>query len=145
MLKSDYTGQDCSVARTLEVVGERWTLLIVRELMMRESGRFAELQQTLGVAKNILASRLEKLIARGIIEKVQIKGTRDWGEYRLTPKGRDLFPVISALIAWGDRYVSPDGPPLVLLHKTCGNAAGHKLVCECCGEPFVLDDLYPAT
>lgn len=145
MLKNDYAGQDCSVARTLEVVGERWTLLIVRELLIKGGARFAELLQSLGVAKNILSSRLDKLITLGIIEKVQLNQSRDWGEYRLTAKGMDLFPVINAMISWGDRHVSPDGPPLVLQHKNCKKPVGHRLVCECCGEPITVHDVYVAS
>jgi DNA-binding HxlR family transcriptional regulator len=139
MLRSDYADQDCSVARALEVVGERWTLLIVRELLKHPS-RFLELERALGVAKNVLANRLEKMVAMQIAEKVSVSDTRDWSEYRLTPRGRALFPVIHALMAWGDKFAAPDGPPLVLVHK-CGRAPGHKLICQCCGEELRARDL----
>ena len=132
MLNSDYTGQNCSIARSLEVVGERWTLLIVRELMRRPH-RFAELERTLGIAKNVLTTRLGKLVEQGIVEKVAYTEARDWNDYRLTRKGKDLFPVISALMAWGDRYKAPNGPPVIFEHE-CGHAAGHKLVCAYCGD-----------
>lgn len=139
MLQSEYTGQNCSIARSLEAVGERWTLLIVRELL-RGPQRFGHLEQTLGIAKNVLATRLDKLVDREIVEKVPYSDTRDWNEYRLTRKGRDLFPVINALMAWGDRYDSPDGPPVVLEHH-CGHPAGHRVVCEHCGEDLRLRDV----
>jgi DNA-binding HxlR family transcriptional regulator len=135
MLNSDYAGQNCSVARSLELVGERWTLLIVRELLRRPH-RFAELQAKLGIAKNVLATRLEKLVARGIAEKVPYTDARDWNEYRLTRMGYDLFPVISALMAWGDRYAAPDGAPVVYEHS-CGHPTGHRVVCAHCGEEVV--------
>lgn len=140
MLKNDYVTQECSVARTLEVVGERWTLLIVRELLRRPR-RFLELERVLLVAKNILTNRLEKLVELGIVEKEAVSPSRDWGEYKLTRKGRDLFPVVNALMAWGDRYAAPDGPPMVLGHK-CGHSPGHKVVCECCGEELRLEDMH---
>jgi DNA-binding HxlR family transcriptional regulator len=142
MLKNDYDGQDCSVARALEVVGERWTLLIVRELLKQPS-RFLELERTLGIAKNVLTNRLEKMVALEIVEKTSVSETRDWGEYRLTARGRDLFPVINALMAWGDTYAAPNGPPLLLVHK-CGHLAGHRVVCECCGEDLRLTEVHVA-
>lgn len=134
MLDSDYSGQNCSIARALEVVGERWTLLIVRELLQRPH-RFAELESKLGVAKNVLSSRLNKLCELEVVERVPYTDSREWFDYSLTPKGRDLFPVISALRAWGDRYSAPGGPPVVFEHS-CGHSAGHKLICEHCGEPL---------
>ena len=135
MLNSDYTGQNCSIARALEAVGERWTLLIVRELLRRPH-RFAELERKLGIAKNVLTKRLEKLVDLRIVERMPYTEARDWNDYRLTRKGKDLFPVISALMAWGDRYLAPDGPPVIFEHE-CGHAAGHKLVCAYCGDDVV--------
>jgi DNA-binding HxlR family transcriptional regulator len=142
MLKKDYTGQDCSIARSLEVVGERWTLLIIRELMNGKR-RFSEIERGLGIAKNILSNRLESLDALGVVKKVVISPGGEWVEYRLTAKGRDLFPVINALMAWGDKYVAPDGPPVTLLHR-CGGKAGHRMVCACCGEDLHMRDVYTA-
>ena len=131
MLRSDYAGQNCSVARALEVVGERWTLLIVRELLYKPR-RFSTLERRLPIAKNILANRLEKLVDLEIVEKTRSEAGAAWA-YHLTAKGSDLFPVISALMAWGDAHLAPDGPPVILEHA-CGHATGHKLVCEGCGE-----------
>lgn len=131
MLKSDYFGQNCSIARSLEIVGERWTLLIVRELIRRPR-RFAQLERSLGIAKNVLTARLEKLVELAVVEKVPYSNRRDWNEYRLTAKGRDLFFVVNALMAWGDVYEAPHGPPAVVEHA-CGHPAGHKVVCEGCG------------
>ena len=131
VLGSDYTNQNCSIARALEAVGERWTLLIVRELLLKPR-RFSELERRLPVAKNILTSRLAKLVELGIAEKIQCSDTRDWSTYQLTAKGLDLFPVVSALMAWGDAHEAPAGPPMVMTHD-CGSPAGHELVCQACG------------
>jgi DNA-binding HxlR family transcriptional regulator len=132
VLKSDYFGQSCSVARALEAVGERWTLLIIRELLRRPR-RFADLERKLAIAKNVLSARLAKLTELEIVEKVPYTTTRDWNEYRLTEKGQDLFYVVQALMAWGDLYEAPDGAPAVFEHD-CGHPAGHMVVCEHCGE-----------
>ena len=110
MLRNDYPDQNCSVARTLEAVGERWTLLIVRELL-RSPSRFTELQRNLDLAKNVLANRLEKLRESGIVETDQLEAARDWKLYKLTVKGRDLFPVINALMAWATPTPPRTGRP----------------------------------
>ena len=138
MLRSDYIDQNCSVARALEVVGERWTLLIVRELLLAPR-RFSELQRRLDAPKNVLTVRLEKLVSAGVVEKTEIDRVRDWNAYSLTKKGLDLYPVVGALMNWGDAYAAPEGPPVVVRHE-CGHTAGHRLVCEGCGEP--LDPLH---
>jgi DNA-binding HxlR family transcriptional regulator len=132
MLDSRYEGQDCSIARALEAVGERWTLLIVRELL-RGPQRFSDLEAALEVSKNVLAARLDKLVALKIVARSQYDAARDWNEYSLTRKGYDLFPVVNALMAWGDRYEAPNGPPVVIRHA-CGHPAGHLVVCEHCRE-----------
>lgn len=140
VLKSDYFGQSCSIARALEAVGERWTLLIVRELLRRPR-RFADLERKLRIAKNVLSSRLAKLTELEIVEKVPYTTARDWNEYRLTEKGQDLFYVVQALMAWGDRYEAPDGAPAIFEHD-CGHPAGHKVVCEHCGQAIAPADVH---
>ena len=141
MLNSNYANQNCSIARALEAVGERWSLLIVRELL-RAPRRFAQLERSLGIAKNVLSTRLDKLAELDIVKKVPYSVTRDWNEYQLTQKGRDLFPVINALMAWGDTYEAPHGAPAVFRH-VCGRPAGHWLVCENCGEAVTVDSIHP--
>ncbi|MHB8531170.1 MAG: winged helix-turn-helix transcriptional regulator, partial [Solirubrobacteraceae bacterium] len=131
-LDSEYKGQNCSVARSLEAVGERWTLLIIRELLRRPH-RFAEIEGKLGIAKNVLTNRLDKLVELEIVKRVPYTEARDWNDYRLTRKGRDLFPVINALMAWGDKYEAPDGPPVLFEHD-CGHTVDHELVCAHCRE-----------
>lgn len=141
MLRSDYIGQECSVARALEAVGERWTLLIVRELLLRPR-RFVELEQRLGVSKNLLTARLEKLVALRIVEKAPYPKRPTWSVYQLTSKGTDLFPIIHALMAWGDAHEAPKGPPIVFEHH-CGNPVGYRLVCASCGGPVDRDTIHP--
>ncbi len=106
MLKRDYEGQEsCSVARTLEIVGERWTWLIVRDAFLGLS-RYTEFQASLGIARNVLADRLTRLVDEGIFERVLYSRRPDRYEYRLTQKGRDLFTALNALRDWGDRHLS---------------------------------------
>jgi DNA-binding HxlR family transcriptional regulator len=133
-LPNSYAGQTCSVAGALEVVGERWTLLIVRDVLLGLR-RFEELQADLGVARNVLGTRLERLVAEDILEKRQYSERPPRFEYHLTDKGLDLWPVVVALMHWGDRHAAPAaGPPVVVSHRGCGGAMDHHRICERCGE-----------
>jgi DNA-binding HxlR family transcriptional regulator len=116
MLGRLYEGQDCSAARTLELVGERWSLLILRDAMFRNFTRFSQFQKSLGLATNILAKRLERFVADGLMERRQ--GAGEQAEYALTRKGLELKPVIVALTAWGDKWVQPG--PIVFRNKADG-------------------------
>jgi DNA-binding HxlR family transcriptional regulator len=109
MLKREYGGQVCSIARALELVGDRWTLLIVRDLIFGLS-RFDELQESLGVASNVLTDRLTRLVDDKIVERVRYSERPERFEYRLTAKGRELGLVLLALMQWGDRHVSKKPP-----------------------------------
>ncbi|MBV8481036.1 MAG: helix-turn-helix transcriptional regulator [Actinobacteria bacterium] len=109
MLGSDYEGQDCSVARTLELVGERWTLLIIRDAFLGRR-RFEEFQESLGIARNVLTDRLGKLVDHGIFERVRYQERPERYEYRLTEKGYDLRLALGALMQWGDEHLSPTPP-----------------------------------
>ncbi len=143
MRRTSLAGFHCSVARTLDVVGEWWTPLIVRDAFygMR---RFDDFQRSLGVARNILAARLDRLVDAGIMERQPYQEHPPRDEYVLTEKGRDLFPVIAALMAWGDRWTAGEaGPPLLLLHEPCGKPATLRATCDRCGEPLTLDDVQP--
>jgi DNA-binding HxlR family transcriptional regulator len=115
VLRRDYEGQNCSIARALEVVGERWTLLIVRDVF-HGIRRFDELQENLGIARNILSDRLSRLVGEGILERVPYSERPERYEYRLTPKGRDLNIALTALRQWGDAYLS-EKPPRLLRRK----------------------------
>ncbi len=130
---------NCSVAQTLEVVGEWWTLLVVRNLMFGQR-RFEEIQGDLGIARNILSDRLGTLVEHGIVDRVKYQDHPERFEYRLTVKGRDLFPVIAALMAWGDKWSAPSGKPVELVHD-CGEVVTPTVVCDRCGRPLVLHDV----
>jgi len=112
MLKRDYEGQNCSIARALEVVGERWTLLIVRDVFLGKR-RFDELQESLGIARNVLTDRLNRLVAEGILTRVPYSERPVRYEYRLTPKGLELNVALTALRQWGDKYLSEKPPRLL--------------------------------
>ena len=134
MLRNDYPGQICSIARSLEVVGERWSLLIVRDVMNGRR-RFDELQRGLGVARNVLSARLQRLVEEDILERRAYQESPARYEYSLTEKGLDLWPALVALLAWGDRHSpGPDGPPMLIVHKECGGAVSDRGICESCGE-----------
>jgi DNA-binding HxlR family transcriptional regulator len=141
MLGNDYRGQNCSIARTLELVGERWSILVLRDVFLGVR-RFDELQRDLGVARNVLAARLERLVAEEILEKVPYQERPPRHEYRLTEKGLDLWPVIVELLRWGDRHAAPlAGPPVLLRHRDCGGLVGERRTCERCHEPLEVHDV----
>ena len=111
VLKRGYEDQVCSIARSLEIVGDRWTLLIIRDLVLGLS-RFDEFQESLGVASNVLTDRLGRLVDEGVLERIRYSERPERFEYRLTKKGRELGLALLALMQWGDRYVS-DKPPRI--------------------------------
>jgi DNA-binding HxlR family transcriptional regulator len=121
----------CSVAGTLGVVGEKWSLLVLREAFFGVR-RFADFQRILGAPKAVLSDRLATLVAQGILDRVpyQAEGERQRHEYRLTAKGRDLYPTLVALMQWGDTYLADGPPPLELQHRDCGAAVHLELTCE---------------
>jgi DNA-binding HxlR family transcriptional regulator len=121
MLKRDYDGQDCSIARALEIVGERWTLLIVRDALLGVR-RFDEFQQSLGIARNVLTDRLNRLVEEGILDRVRYSERPERFEYRLTDKGRDLGVALGGLKQWGDKHRS-DKPRAGLRDRSGKRAA----------------------
>jgi len=135
VLRRDYPAlDDCSVAKALEVVGERWSLLIVRAVM-HGNRRFGEIQGSLGIARNVLSSRLERLVEEDILERRAYQESPPRHEYFLTEKGLDLWPALIALLHWGERY-SPDpaGPRRLIVHKECGGSVSERGICESCGK-----------
>jgi DNA-binding HxlR family transcriptional regulator len=126
--------RECSVARTLDIVGEKWALLAVRAVFLGDR-RFDEMVRRTGAPRDTLAARLRTLTGAGILERRQYSDHPARFEYHLTEAGRDLYPVIVTLMRWGDRYLAgADGPPLVLQHD-CGERLEAQLVCAACGEP----------
>ena len=126
--------RQCSVARTLEIVGEKWALLAVREVFLGNR-RFDEMVRRTGAPRDTLAARLRSLAGAGILERQQYSQHPARYEYLLTEAGRELYPVILTLMRWGDKHLADDaGPPLVLEHA-CGHRLVAKVVCEACGEP----------
>ena len=133
MLGRLYEGQVCSAARALEIVGERWSLLIVRNAMFAGMTRFMDFQRSLGIAPNILTKRLADYVEAGIFE-LRPGEAGGHAEYVLTPKGFDLRPTIIALTEWGDRWAAPDGRPITYLHEGCGGRVALATECTRCGE-----------
>jgi DNA-binding HxlR family transcriptional regulator len=140
MLKREYETQNCSVARTLELVGERWTLLIVRDAFLGVK-RFDEFQRSLGVARNVLSDRLGRLVEAGILERRLYQERPERYEYTLTEKGRELRVALAALRQWGDQHLAPAGPPRLVEHAGCGGEAVATLVCGKCGKALGPDDI----
>lgn len=140
MLGSDYAHQNCSVARTLEIVGERWTILVLRDAFLG-TRRFDEFQHRLGIARNVLATRLERLVEAEILMKVRYQERPARYEYRLTARGLDLWPVIVSLLNWGDHHAAPNGPPVVLQHTGCGGELDDRRRCRRCGADLEVGDV----
>ena len=130
---SSFDGLDCSVARSLEHIGERWTFLILRDAFYGIR-RFDDFQESLGIARNILTKRLAKLVDTGIMRKEQYQEHPPRHEYRLTEKGRDLVPLLTSLLAWGDKWETPDEPPVRLIHTDCDNVMHAVAVCSECRD-----------
>jgi DNA-binding HxlR family transcriptional regulator len=141
VLQRDYPNQACSIARALEVIGERWTLLILRDAVVGLE-RFEEFQESLGIASNVLTNRLKLLCDEGVLERVPDPERPGRPKYVLTAKGRELGPVLFVLIKWGDRhYPAPGGPPRLTLHTGCGGNVGADLRCDRCGEQVMFGEL----
>jgi DNA-binding HxlR family transcriptional regulator len=144
VLHNTYAGQTCSVARTLEVVGERWTLLIVRDAFLGIR-RFDDFQRSLGVARNVLNTRLQRLVDAGLLERRLYQERPERYEYRLTEKGLDLWPAVVALMRFGDQHLAGDeGPPLLLRHRDCGGEVTASLTCGTCGAALGARDVVAA-
>ncbi len=126
-------GMVCSIATTLDVIGDRWSLLILRDVF-RGARRFSEIQADLGIAKNLLSDRLTNLVGHGVLERIPYQDRPVRYEYRLTPKGADLSTALTALMGWGDRWYATDGAPTVLVHERCGAPLEQVVRCPNCDE-----------
>lgn len=144
---ADYSKQNCAIAGAMQIVGDPWTLLIIRDAFMGVR-RFEQWQERLGVARNVLAARLKTLTANGVMESRLYCARPPRREYVLTKKGRDLYPVLMTMLTWGERYVHPEaevteGPRF--RHTGCGQGFKARIHCEACGEPTGPHDLVAVT
>jgi len=128
MLKRDYEGQNCSIARALEVVGDRWTLLVIRDVALGLR-RFDQLLESLGIASNVLTDRLNRLVGEGILERVRYSERPERFEYHLTAKGRELGVALLALMQWGDRHLS-EKPPRVARRRSDRSPVSVRLIAK---------------
>jgi DNA-binding HxlR family transcriptional regulator len=134
--RTDTSAWPCPIARTADLIGDGWTLLIMREACLG-TRRFEELQRTLGTGRNILTVRLNKLVDEGLLTKVPYQERPVRHEYRLTDKGRDVYPILAAMAAFGDKWLlGNDRPPLVLHHATCDHDMHAVVTCSECAQPL---------
>ncbi len=133
--------ENCSLARTLAVIGDRWTLLILRDAFLRVR-RFEDFESSLKIARRVLSERLALLVEHGILAKVPYQERPLRHEYRLTEKGLELYPALVSLVHWGDRhYATKDGPPVLHRHLKCGHDFRSVMTCSECGEPVAARDV----
>ncbi len=134
--RTDTSGWPCPIAQAVDVLGDGWSLLIIREACAGVR-RFDDFQRSLGIGRNILTRRLDQLVDHGLLTRVQYSEHPPRSEYRLTPKGRDVYPILAAMAAWKDRWdPSPGGPLLQLHHQTCDHDMHAEVVCSECAEPL---------
>lgn len=137
----DLAAQPCSMARSTAVIGDRWTLMILRDCFLGVR-RFEAFQQRLGISRTIIADRLKLLVEEGVLRRVPYQESPTRHEYRLTEKGLELHPAMMALVAWGDRhYADERGPPMLHRHKACGCDFRPVQVCSECGEPVTAREV----
>ncbi len=139
MKHAELAEKECAIARTWAVIGERWTMMILRE-SFRGVRRFEDVQAKLQIGRNILTDRLQLLVHEGVLERRPYQERPTRYEYVLTQKGEDLYPVLLAMLRWGNRY-KVDDPPLQLMHKNCGHMLESVTVCESCKEEVHRHDL----
>jgi len=141
MKRTSFSRMHCSLARGLELIGDWWSPLIIRDLFLGVA-RFDELVEDLGISRNLLTRRLASLVTNGVVERVAYQHRPTRYEYRLTEAGRDLVPAILALTAWGDRWARPkQGSPILFIHKACGHRFEPTVVCSECGRPVGFDSV----
>jgi DNA-binding HxlR family transcriptional regulator len=137
---SDWDRDNCAVEKTMTVIGDKKTLLVLREAFIG-TRRFDQIRANTGLARNILSDRLNTLVANGVLRRVLYQERPERYEYRLTRKGVDLYPVLISLMEWGSRYGELEQPSIVLEHKGCGAIMMPHLACPECGEPVTAHDV----
>ncbi|MFC9993724.1 winged helix-turn-helix transcriptional regulator [Nocardia sp. NPDC127526] len=142
MRRTSFEDMNCSIAQCLEVVGDWWTLLIVRDALFGIT-RFDDFRSRLGIARNVLTQRLDHLVAQGILDKAPYQDNPLRYDYTLTRKGRSLWLVLTAMRQWGDTWAAPDGPPVEAVHDTCGHTMTVQPVCSACGDHLAGRDIHP--
>jgi len=136
MKRTSFANWPCSIARTVDLLGDWWTPLVLREALYGEH-RFEEMQKSLGIGRNVLAERLQRLVREGLLERSKYQEHPARFEYRLTEKGRDFFQVLTVMMRWGDRWLDRGrGAPIVLRHGRCGRVTRAEVVCAECREPL---------
>ncbi|HEX7959134.1 MAG TPA: helix-turn-helix domain-containing protein [Terriglobales bacterium] len=134
--------ESCSIARTISVIGDRWSLLILRECFLR-TRRFEAFQSTLGITRHLLAERLKKLVRVGVLRRVAYQDTPKRYEYILTQKGLDLYPIMMAIVHWGDTHMLDErGRPLLHEHQNCGHQFTPVMICSECNEPLLAKQVH---
>jgi DNA-binding HxlR family transcriptional regulator len=142
MHRTNLAARPCSLARTLAIVGEWWALLVLRDVCFGWN-RFEEIRNHLGIARNILKARLDILVDQGMVERHRYQQHPDRYEYLPTGKAIDFVPALLSLVAWGDRWTAPDGPPVLFSHRTCGHDMTATVVCSACHAPLARGDIEP--
>ena len=143
MRNTSFAGMHCSIARSLELIGDWWTPLVLRDLYLGLS-RFDQLVTDLGISRNLLTDRLNTLVEGGIVQREAYQDRPTRYAYALTEAGRELVPVLFALTAWGDKWVTPEGgPPIRFRHNACGELATAEITCSHCQGPLTADNVTP--
>lgn len=143
MKRTQFADQPCGVARAMDIVGELWAFMIIRDVFLGVR-RFEGLRANLQISRKVLTERLELLVERGILERRQYQERPARHEYRLTPMGVDLFPVLIALSRWGNRWLAgAAGAPIEFVHRKCGHVTHARVVCDGCGEDLGAHNVQP--
>ena len=141
MQRTDFSSMDCSIARAVDVLGEPWTPLILRDLLLGIT-QFDDMRRDLGISTNVLADRLRRLVQHRVVERRPYGSHPNRFTYQLTRKGRDAVPILLALVAWGDRWEAGGaGPPTDVIHTKCGKPTNAVVHCAACGLPLDPDEL----